>query len=63
MKRVDTRTYEFSHGHKPRTVAGQSGAWAFQVDGDATILWLQGTYSAALKQAKRQAKYSVKVLP
>jgi hypothetical protein len=61
--RVETREYEWSHGHTPRTLQGQAGAWAFHLDETATIVWIRGTYRQALAEAKKHARYSVKVLP
>jgi hypothetical protein len=60
--RVETHEYEWTHGHKPRTQHGQAAAWAFQIDQTATVVWIRGTYREAVKAAKRQARYSVKVL-
>ena len=61
---VETLTYEASHGRKPRTIAGQASGWMFQLDGDdQNVVQIRGTYSEALRQAKKQAQYSVKVLP
>jgi hypothetical protein len=60
--RVDTHEFQWVHGRKPRTQHGQAGAWAFQVDGTTTVVWIRGTYREAVGQAKRQARFSVKVL-
>ena len=60
--RVDTHEYEWCHGRKPRTQHGQTSAWAFQVDNTAQVIWIRGTYREAVKQAKKQAQHSVKVL-
>jgi hypothetical protein len=61
--RVDTSRYEWTYGHKPRQPRGQAGAWAFHLDGQAQVVWVRGTYREALAAAKRQARYSVQVLP
>jgi hypothetical protein len=55
--RVDTSTYEFSHGKKPRGF----GSWAFSFDKKDVpheeMLWVnQSTYGDALKKAKAEAK-------
>lgn len=65
MISVDTLKYEASHGHKPRQPYGQpASTWAFTVDGHHDqVVWIRGKYSEALKQAKKQAQYSVTVLP
>jgi hypothetical protein len=60
--RIDTHEYEWCHGRKPRTQHGQASAWAFQLDGTTAVLCIYGTYRAALRQARKQAQYSVKVL-
>jgi hypothetical protein len=60
--RVETHEYTWVHGHKPRTQHGQASAWAFQLDGTTAVVWITGTYREAVRQAKRQAQYSVKVL-
>jgi len=60
---VDTLTYEASHGRKPRTIGGERSGWMFQVDGSNNVVQIRGTYSEALKQAKKQAQYSVKIMP
>jgi hypothetical protein len=61
-KRIDTHEYEWCHGKKPRTQHGQASAWAFSLDGTKTVLTIYGTYGEAVKQAKKQAQHSVKVL-
>jgi hypothetical protein len=60
--RVDTHEYEWCHARKPRTQHGQASAWAFALDGTPTVVWVQGTYREAVRQAKKQAQHSVKVL-
>jgi hypothetical protein len=57
---VNTTTYATTLGHQPRTQS--SGIWMFLLDG-TTEVEVRGTYTEALTQAKRQAQYSVKVLP
>lgn len=61
--RINTTEYEWTHGRKPRTVQGQPALWAFRADSQSEVLWIHGTYSEAVQQAKQQAQYSVTVLP
>jgi hypothetical protein len=52
---VNTRTFEFSHGRRPRG----HGGWAFGPTPDAQgddIIWAHGLYSEAVRQAKAVAR-------
>ena len=60
---VETSVYQFNHGRKPRTRPGEGATgWAFKIDRLETI-FLHGTYSQALAQAKKLAAFRVEVLP
>jgi hypothetical protein len=62
--RVDIERYEASHGHKPRQPRDDpESGWAFQLDSDPTPVFIRAPYSAAVKQAKQRARYSITVLP
>lgn len=62
--RIDTNKYEWSHGHKPRQPRGEgAGAWAFQIDTNPEPVFIRGTYNEAVRAAKKQAQYSITVLP
>ena len=56
---VSTRLYQACHGHTP---CG-TGLWGFTLDGALEPVFLRGPYSQVLRQAKRQARHSVRVLP
>lgn len=58
---VETSGYEFAHGKKPRG----RGGWAFAVDGNDdldALLWTQGTYGEAVREAKAKAPEGTRVL-
>ena len=62
--RIDTLSYESSTGHKPRQPKGYlTSPWAFQIDLDPKVVLITASYKDAVKQAKKLAEYSIKVLP
>lgn len=64
MIRVATIKYEASHGHKPRQPRQYAvSPWAFQIDQDPTPVFITACYMDAVRQAKKQAQYSITVLP
>ena len=52
---INTTSYEFSHGSKPKGF----GSWAFMINGE--MKWFnQATYGEALKKAKAYARKELK---